>query len=149
MTNTLNELTGAIPAARFIANAAILAVLALIVLAATLIDMTDALITARRTKRPIRSHSLRKTVAKISEYWRVLLAGFLADSVCCFSEYYDLPYAAMLIALGLVVIEIKSLMEHARMRKSAVKDLPGAIGETLRMAARTKPGLTVNRHEEH
>ncbi|MDE7470467.1 MAG: hypothetical protein K2M57_03370 [Paramuribaculum sp.] len=138
MTNTLNELIGAIPATRFITNAAISAILSLIVLAATIIDMTDALITARRTQCPIHSHALRKTVAKITEYWRVLLAGFLADSVCCFTEYYDLPYTTIVMALGLVVIEIKSLIEHARLRKSAVKDLPEALGDALRIAAKMK-----------
>ena len=138
MTDTLNQLAGAIPAARFIANAATAAILALIVLVATIIDMTDALITARRLMQPIRSHSLRKTVAKVTEYWRVLLAGFLADSVCCFTEYYDQPYATIVIALGLVVIEIKSLMEHARERKSALKELPEALGDALRIAARMR-----------
>lgn len=132
------DILSAVPTGRFVTNAVIAAILALIVMTAVLIDLSDALYTARCTGQRIRSHTLRKTVSKLTEYWRLVLAGFMADCICCFASFYDLPYTAMLISLGLVVIEIRSLMEHAERRKSRITELPESIFEGLRMAAKIK-----------
>lgn len=115
-----------------VSTASMIAVMGIIVLAAVVIDLIDALYTARRIGEDIRSRILRKTVAKLGEYWRVLATGALADTICVAADFYRLPYTAILIALGLVGIELKSLLEHARKRKSALADLPGHIRDTLR-----------------
>lgn len=115
-----------------VSTASMIAVMGIIVLAAVVIDLIDALYTARRIGEFIRSRILRKTVAKLGEYWRVLATGALADAICVAADFYRLPYTAILIALGLVGIELKSLLEHARKRKSALADLPGHIRDTLR-----------------
>lgn len=114
-----------------VSTATLTAVMGIIVLAAVAIDLIDALYTARRTGEEIRSRILRKTVAKLGEYWRVLATGALADTICVVADFYRLPYTAILIALGLVSIELKSLLEHARKRKSAIANLPGHISDTL------------------
>lgn len=105
----------------------VLAILLVVVLAAVVVDLTDALYTARRLGQPVKSHRLRATVAKLSEYWRLVFAGFLADTVALITPVYTLPFISMVITLGVVWVEIRSLYEHAQKRKSNIVRIPDTL----------------------
>lgn len=92
-----------------------------------MLDLWDGVYTAKRTGQRVHSHKLRVTIAKVSEYWRFLLIGFLADCLGFLFSFYFLPFMALLFGMGLIVVEIISMFEHAKRRKSHLIDLPEII----------------------
>ena len=82
-----------------------------------LLDLVDGVHTARVLHQRIHSHKLRATVVKFGEYWRFLLFGFFFDLAGVFFPWYGYPYMTIIITLGLSVIELKSMLEHAKKRK--------------------------------
>ena len=99
----------------------------LLVIMAIMLDLWDGMYTAKRTGQRLHSHKLRVTIAKVSEYWRFLLIGFLADCLGFLFSFYFLPFMALLFGMGLIVVEIISMFEHAKRRKSHLIDLPEII----------------------
>ena len=99
----------------------------LLVIMAIMLDLWDGMYTAKRTGQRVHSHKLRVTIAKVSEYWRLLLIGFLADCLGFLFSFYFLPFMALLFGMGLIVVEIISMFEHAKRRKSHLIDLPEII----------------------
>lgn len=106
----------------------------LLIAVAPIVDMWDALYTARKVKERIRSHKVRKTVEKIGEYWRLLLLGVLIDALGFFFPFYKLPFISMLMSLGVVVIEVLSIFEHIRKRKSRLERLPQLVEKIINCA---------------
>ncbi len=101
----------------------VLFVLWVLVIVAVVIDLWDGVYTARTLKRPVSSHKLRKTIDKISEYWRLLLLGAAIDCIGLLLPCYALPYISMLLSLGLICVEAKSMFEHAAQRRSSTLEL--------------------------
>lgn len=108
----------------------------LLVIMAIMLDLWDGVYTAKRTGQRVHSHKLRVTITKVSEYWRFLLIGFLADCIGFIFSFYSLPFMALLFGMGLIVVEIISMFEHAKCRKSHLIDLPDIIDGII--AASTK-----------
>lgn len=106
----------------------ILLVVLLLTLLAVLLDLRDGIYTARMLGQHIHSHVLRKTIAKIIEYWQFVFLAFLGDICGSFFGFYSLPYLTLLFGVSVIIIEGKSMLEHARRRKSRAAKLP----ETLR-----------------
>ena len=96
----------------------------ILVIVAIMLDLVDGVHTARKTGQRVRSHILRKTIEKMCEYWRFIMIGFLVDCLGIFFGVYLLPFVAMLFGGGLIMVEIKSLFEHARRRRSHATQLP-------------------------
>ena len=61
---------------------------------------------------------------KAGEYWRLLLFGFIADTLGLLLPWYALPYITMALCVSLVFIEMKSVFEHYKRRKSRLSELP-------------------------
>lgn len=106
----------------------------LVVIIAIMLDLWDGVYTAKRTNQRVHSHKLRVTIAKMSEYWRFLLIGFLVDCLGVFFDFYFLPFVAVLFGVGLLVVETKSMFEHANLRKSHMTELPQIIHEIIAAA---------------
>lgn len=106
----------------------------LLTLAAILIDLWDGLYTARKLKERLYSHKFRRTVQKAGEYWRLLLFGFVADTLGILLPHYGLPYVTMMLCLGLTVIEAKSVFEHYKRRKSQLQVLPSLVARIVECA---------------
>ena len=126
-----------------------------LVIAAILLDLWDGVITARRTGLRVHSHKLRVTIAKMSEYWRFVLIGFLVDCLGSPFGFYGLPVLSMLFGAGLIIVEAKSMFEHARRRKSHTAKLPDIVKDIVRCAhendaqkiIETLTAMTVNKPE--
>lgn len=101
--------------------------ISLFVVIAIMLDLWDGVHTARIIKQRIHSHKLRVTIAKMSEYWRFIIIGFLIDCIGCVFEFYFMPFVAVLFGVGLIIIEIKSMIEHSRRRKSHTAELPAIL----------------------
>lgn len=104
----------------------------LVVIIAIMLDLWDGVYTAKKTNQSVHSHKLRVTIAKMSEYWRFLLIGFLVDCLGVFFDFYFLPFVAVLFGFGLLVVETKSMFEHANRRKSHMTELPDIINDIIR-----------------
>lgn len=115
---------------RLLTHIAVCGCLWAVMILAVLIDLWDRVMTQRMLKRPVTSHKLRKTVSKILEYWRLLLIGFLVDSALLIFTWYAVPYVSVILTVGLVAVEAKSMWEHAVERRSGTLrliDLANAI----------------------
>lgn len=99
----------------------------LVVIIATLVDMWDGLYTARKLGEKLRSHKFRHTIQKLGEYWRVMLIGLVFDTLCLCIPWYNFSYLTILVAVGLLVIEGKSMLEHIKRRKNRLSELPEII----------------------
>ena len=89
-----------------------------LVIAACLIDLWTGVDAARKNKEKIKSRILRRTVAKILDYLRVVVFGALIDVLGLAFPWYAIPYAA----LGVLLIEGKSVIEnYQKSRSSAAK----------------------------
>lgn len=113
-----------------------------VVIGAIMVDLWDGVYTAKITKVRVHSHKLRVTVAKMSEYWRFCVIGFLIDCIGMIFTWYGLPYLAVVFGVGLVGVEIKSMFEHAKKRKSNTAELP-LILSSIQEAATEKDAKAV------
>lgn len=115
------------PLGKFYLFISIFFAVCLLVIIAIMLDLWDGVYTARKTNRRVHSHKLRVTIGKMSEYWRFILIGFLVDCLGVFFSFYILPFVTILFGAGLIVVEIKSMLEHAARRRSHTTDLPEII----------------------
>ena len=103
-----------------------------LVVGAILLDLWDGLYTARVLKKTIHSRKLRITVNKVCEYWRLLLIGFIIDTIGVLFPVYAYPFLSILFAVGLIGVEAKSMFEHAKERKSKTLE----VGEIIQMVVK-------------
>lgn len=103
----------------------------ILVIMAIMLDLWDGVHTARKMNQRVHSHKLRVTIAKMSEYWRFILIGFLVDCIGIFFSFYLLPFVTAMFGVGLIVVEAKSMFEHANRRKSHTKELPDILNDII------------------
>lgn len=106
----------------------------ILVIIAIMLDLWDGVHTAKKTNQRVHSHKLRVTIAKMSEYWRFILIGFLVDCLGMFFTFYLMPFVTLLFGVGLIVVEAKSMFEHANRRKSHMAELPDIIKRIMECA---------------
>lgn len=123
-------------------------ILWILVILAVLIDLWDGVYTARRLGQHVHSHKLRLTIRKIGEYWRFILMGFVADSIGILFPFWTWPYLSILICLGIIGIEAKSVMEHAKKRKSHIVEIPSIIKEIIECATEDKANELLKKLKE-
>lgn len=61
--------------------------------------------------------------------------GFVADTIGILFPFWAWPYLSILICLGVICIEGKSVLEHAKKRKSHVADIPGMVKDIIECAS--------------
>ena len=109
---------------------------AVLVWAAALIDLWTGVEAARASKEAISSHSLRRTVAKVVDYLRVMLFCGLIDTLGLFFPWYVLPYFVLVCTLGILLIEGRSVIENSRKKKSHAADILDAVENIIKAATR-------------
>lgn len=101
---------------------------------AVLIDLWTGIDKAKAKGEPIQSGGLRKTITKVGDYWAVQLFGLMIDIVG--SLFWSFPFASMIVGLGILIIECRSVIENLREKKSAAAHLPDVLTQII--AARDK-----------
>lgn len=96
---------------------------AVAVLFAVLIDLSTGVERAKKCKEVIKSRILRRTVNKLVDYYRVLFFGVIIDVLGLAFVWYNIPYCAVLVAVGIVLIEAKSVLENYRKMKSSASEM--------------------------
>lgn len=102
-----------------------------VIIVAVLLDLNTGLSAARKNKERIKSRILRRTITKILDYLRVLLFGVMIDVLGLSFVWYSAPYCTILVAVGVVLIEVKSVFENYQKSKSAAKELPNIIEQII------------------
>lgn len=109
----------------------IIFVCAVLVMAAAFIDMWTGIEAARANKERISSRGLRKTVAKVVDYLRVVMFAVLIDVLGLFFPWYELPYFAVASTLGILLIEGRSVLENFRRKRSHAASVVEVIGRII------------------
>ena len=101
-----------------------------LIIVACFIDLWTGIDAARKNKEQIRSKALRRTVAKILDYLRVVVFGVLIDLLGLSFPWYAIPYCAVVCTLGILLIEGKSVIENFQKKKSSAAQVVDII-ETI------------------
>ena len=102
----------------------------ILVIVACLIDLWTGIDAARKNRERIKSKALRRTVAKILDYLRVIVFGVLIDILGLAFPWYAIPYLAIVCTLGILIIEGKSVLENFQKKKSSAAQIVDVI-ETI------------------
>lgn len=103
---------------------------------AAFIDMWTGIDAARTNKEKISSRSLRKTAVKITDYLRVVIFALLIDILGLFFPWYLMPYAVVVVTLGILFIEGRSVIENSRKKKSAAGDILDMVTNIIECATK-------------
>ena len=103
-----------------------------VMILAVLIDLWTGIEKAKATGMALHSHALRCTVTKIGEYWRVQLMFLLFDILALSMCIYALPYASMVGTVAVVAIEVRSVFENLREKRSSAADVPDMLLNIIR-----------------
>lgn len=113
---------------------ALIFICCVLVIAACLIDLWTGVDAARKNKERIKSRILRRTVAKILDYLRVVVFGVLIDILGLAFPWYAIPYAALIVTLGILLIEGKSVIENYQKSRSAAAKVVDMIHTIIECA---------------
>ena len=118
---------------------------AVLVWAAALIDLWTGIEAARANREPISSHSLRRTVGKVVDYLRVMRFCALIDTLGLFFSWYVLPYFVIVCTLGVLLIEMRSVIENSRKKKSHAADILDAVEDIIQAATQQDAERIIDR----
>lgn len=105
---------------------------------ANIIDFWSGRDTAKALGEPIDSKGYRKTFVKIGDYYRVLMFALLFDLIGSLFEFYKLPFATLLGSVAVIAIELKSVIENSRRKKSHSAEIPEIIKEIVQCTTTAK-----------
>ena len=106
----------------------------ILIIFAVLLDLNTGINAAKKAKEKIKSRILRRTVTKIVDYYRVLIFGVMIDVLGLCFPWYNIPYLAIIVTLGVIAVEAKSVLENYHKSKSAARDLPDMIMQIIKCA---------------
>lgn len=106
------------------------------IILAVLLDLNTGINAARKNHEKIKSRILRRTITKIIDYLRVLVFGVIIDVLGLAFPWYNIPYCAILVAVGVVLIEAKSVLENYQKSKSAASELPDMLMDVIKAVTR-------------
>lgn len=109
---------------------------------ACLVDFWSGTDAAKVCGEKLFSHGFRRTVKKIGDYARVMLFFLMFDILGCMLSFYILPFATMLGAIAVIIIEGKSVIENSRRKKANAANIPNVINSIVN-AATTDEGKKV------
>ena len=95
-----------------------------VIFVAVCIDFSAGYKAAKVCKEPIKSRLLRRTVSKVTDYYHFLLVGVLVDVLGLAFPWYSIPFAAVITAVAVVLIEGWSVIEKFKKMKSAAANIP-------------------------
>lgn len=99
---------------------------------AVLLDFWSGTNTARALGQKLYSNGFRRSFAKLGDYWRVAVMFLLIDIIGALFAWYNLPFATILVTLAVIGIEVRSVWENARAKKSQAAKLPDTIRDIIK-----------------
>lgn len=102
----------------------------LMVLGANVVDCVDAIWTSRVAGQSIESAKLRHALWKLAKEYVLLLGVFMLD-VLAATCWTKMPFATVMCGIVMVLIDVLSLFEHARLRKDKITKLPSHLKDLV------------------
>lgn len=99
---------------------------------AVCVDLWAGINSAKARKEEIYSGGLRRTFSKLGDYWRIQVMALIFDLIGSCLTWYNVPYASIVITMGIVIIEGRSVWENEKAKKSNVAKLPEVIRDIIR-----------------
>lgn len=102
------------------------------------VDFCSGRNTAKALGEKIDSKGYRRTFAKIGDYYRVLIFAFLFDAIGSLFSWYQLPFASMVGSISVILIEMHSVIENSRRKKSHAADVPEIVKQIVQCTTSDK-----------
>jgi len=103
----------------------VLVVLYACVFAAVLIDLFFGIRRAKRLKISRTSYGFRRTIAKLTNYFGLLLMFTIIDILA--SIMFKMPYFTIIGAIGIVTVEAKSVFENLKKQEKGIEEIQKLI----------------------
>ena len=104
------------------------------VFVANFVDFWSGRDTAKAIGERIDSKGYRRTFIKIGDYYRVLIFALLFDLIGSLFAFYKLPFASIIGSVSVIAIELKSVLENSRRKKSNAADVPEIVKKIIQCA---------------
>jgi len=99
----------------------VLALLYACVFLSVIIDLFFGVRRAKHLKIIRTSFGYRRTITKLTSYFGLMIMLSIADIVA--SVVFDMPYFTVIGAIGIVLVEVKSVFEKLRQENKSVEDI--------------------------
>ncbi len=99
----------------------VLAVLYACVFMSVIVDLFFGVKHAKRLKIVRTSYGYRRTITKLTSYFGLMIMLSIADIVA--SVVFDMPYFTVIGAIGIILVEAKSVFENLRQENKNVDDI--------------------------
>lgn len=116
---------------------------AVAILLAVLIDLSTGIERAKKCKERIKSRILRRTISKVVDYYRLLFFGVIIDVLGLAFVWYNMPYCAVVVAVGAVLIEAKSVLENYHQMKSPAAEMPDMTAAAIKASTRRETAAVI------
>jgi len=104
----------------------------LMMVASVLVDLWTGVERAKKCGEKLLSSGFRRTIVKISDYWRVMFFGLVVDCILFVLLPYNVPFGSLVFTTACCAIEGRSVIENLRLKKSSAASVPGIILELLK-----------------
>lgn len=104
------------------------------VFVANFLDFWSGRDTAKALGEKIDSQGYRRTFVKIGDYYRVLMFLLLFDLIGSLFPFYTLPFASILGSIAVIAIELISVIENSKRKKSHAGDIPEIVKKIVQCA---------------
>jgi hypothetical protein len=103
----------------------VLAALYACVFASVLIDLFFGVRRAKRLKIVRTSFGYRRTITKLTGYFGLMIMLSIADIAA--SVVFKMPYFTVVGAIGIVIVEAKSVFENLKQQEKSVEEVQKAL----------------------
>lgn len=104
------------------------------VFAANFLDFWSGRDTAKALGEKLNSQGYRRTFVKMGDYYRVLMFLLLFDLIGTLFPFYKLPFASILGSIAVIAIELISVLENSRRKKSSAAEIPELVKKIIQCA---------------
>lgn len=104
------------------------------VFVANFVDFWSGRDTAKAIGEHIDSKGYRRTFVKIGDYYRVLIFALLFDLIGSLFTFYKLPFASILGSISVIAIELASVLENSKRKKSHAAEIPTIVKRIIQCA---------------
>lgn len=101
------------------------------VFVAVFCDMWTGIKKTKALREEVDSQGMRRAFSKASDYWSIMFMLFLLDFIGNIFPWYIFPYASILGTIGVIYIELKSMFENLKAKRSAAANIPDAIRQIV------------------
>lgn len=101
---------------------------------ANFVDFWSGRNTAKAIGEHIDSKGYRRTFVKIGDYYRVLIFALLFDLIGSLFTFYKLPFASIIGSISVIAIELASVLENSRRKKSHAAEIPTIVKKIIQCA---------------